>query len=287
MLLLFSWKRLTKKSIRWWKITSGVRGWIIIIGWWMVVMTSCIVVSWRRWFLLLHTSSLVSFSLLASHRSARFHAPWCDQERIILTTWIHLWNGLPLWTNLTIQSSAIYYTKGRKVYHSTIIELTNQSKIEEAHLAAGDSKLLLDIHRRLNISWVCRGEADIPALSNSCYEIRVPSLSHAVHPVDSRTLSEHLSVLREADQKVREAAWKRRDDLELFADWRVGFWFGSTELAVVHWIWESFFFIERSLPQLVFICTLLVRFHYMRHLVNTFFSSYWSENNLRTAYLLS
>ena len=43
--------------------------------------------------------------------------------------------------------------KGRQ-YQSAVVELTNQNKIEEA-LAAGDK--LLDIHRRLNVSWVSLG----------------------------------------------------------------------------------------------------------------------------------
>ena len=45
----------------------------------------------------------------------------------------------------------------RQIYYSTIVELANQRKIEEA-LAAGDE--LLDIHRRLNISWAHRGTVD-------------------------------------------------------------------------------------------------------------------------------
>jgi len=47
--------------------------------------------------------------------------------------------------------------EGRKLYHSTILLLSNQTKFEEA-LAAGEK--LLDIHRRLNISWIYRGVAE-------------------------------------------------------------------------------------------------------------------------------
>ncbi len=52
-----------------------------------------------------------------------------------------------------------------KKIDATIIELVRQNKIEEA-LAAGEK--LLDIKRRLNISWIYRGYTDVLLFGIAC-----------------------------------------------------------------------------------------------------------------------
>ncbi len=47
--------------------------------------------------------------------------------------------------------------EGRQIFHRTILNLFTQNKVEEA-LEAGDK--LQAIHRRLNLSWIDRGDAE-------------------------------------------------------------------------------------------------------------------------------